>query len=459
MTLSTALNAATAGLTVTGQRAAIASTNIANVQTPGYARREANLSEAGGGVSVTGIGRSVDSALTETRRTAQSSASGTDVTREALARIALPFGTPDSDAGLFSAFSRMQGDLETLRNTPESVAAQDIAAASLKELVSSIRQTAATLRTERERADSELATDIDTANEIMHELHNLNTDIVSSQANSRDTSALKDRRSLTLDRLAEIVPIETFEQATGAIRVTTPSGLTLVGASVHEIEFTPARTFSLQDTTTDQGGRLSIPTIDGLPIAPGHGQHALSEGRIAAWIQLRDTTLPQRGTELDQYVFDLSDAFSNAGAELFTDNGASIDAANMEGLSSRLTLNAAIDPVRGGEAFRLRDGLAAIQPGSPSDDTLLNALTNAANPFADTLASLISGVSSETFRAERIHTGNQSRLTTLSDAEIATTGVDLDFELQTLLMIEQAYAANARVIRTVDDMFDTLLRL
>lgn len=459
MTLSSALNAANAGLNVTGHRAAIASNNIANVQTPGYARREAVLTEGGGGVAVAGLTRSVDEALTETRRTAQTSSSGTAVMRDVLARLDEPLGAPDSQSGLFAAFSRMQGDLETLRNTPESIAAQDVAAASLKELVTSISRTAQTLRNERERMDSELATDIESANQIMREIYDLNTDIVSAQANGRDNSALIDRRTQTLDRLADIIPVNTHSQGNGGVRVTTPSGLTLVGATVHEIEFTPARSFSLQETTTEAGGRLSIPTIDGLPIGPGSNQHAVSEGRIYAWMQMRDTAIPQRANDLDQYVFDLADAFSSAGADLITDNGAPVNAANVAGLASRVTLNAAVDPARGGEAYRLRDGLAAVQEGPPSDDTLLTALTQAANPFADTLASLISTASSETFRAERIHTGNESRLTTLSDAETAKTAVDLDFELQNLLTIEQAYAANARVIRTVDDMFDTLLRI
>lgn len=459
MTLSSALSAATSGLSATGQRASIASTNIANVQTAGYVRRSVTLSEIGGGVGVSGIVRAADEALTETRRAAQTSTSGTDVTTAALGRISEPFGQPDSEAGLYAAFSRMQGDLETLRNTPESIAAQDIAAASLKELTTAITQTAATLRSERERADSELATDIETANNIMYELHDLNIDIVSAKANGRETAALVDSRNMALDRLAEIVPIETHNDGRGAVRVTTKSGLTLVGANVHEIEFTPARNLSLQDTTTDQGGRLSVPTIDGRPIAPGHGQHAINEGRLAGWIQIRDTILPEHGANLDQFTFDLASAYSDAGSDLLMDNNQVVDASRVAGLSSRITLNAAIDPARGGEAYRLRDGLAATEPGAASDNALLADLTAASSPFSETLAALVSTVSSETFRAERIHTGNQSRLTTLSDSEAAGSAVDLDFELQTLLTIEQAYAANARVIRTVDDLFDTLLSI
>ena len=38
-------------------------------------------------------------------------------------------------------------------------------------------------------------------------------------------------------------------------------------------------------------------------------------------------------------------------------------------------------------------------------------------------------------------------------------GVDSDAELQKLMLIEQSYAANARVIETVGKLIDTLMRI
>jgi flagellar hook-associated protein 1 FlgK len=48
--------------------------------------------------------------------------------------------------------------------------------------------------------------------------------------------------------------------------------------------------------------------------------------------------------------------------------------------------------------------------------------------------------------------------TSLRSLELAG-GVDTDQEMQKLLLIEQSYAANARVIQTVDEMIQTLLRI
>ena len=46
----------------------------------------------------------------------------------------------------------------------------------------------------------------------------------------------------------------------------------------------------------------------------------------------------------------------------------------------------------------------------------------------------------------------------MKESELAG-GVDTDQELQKLLLIEQAYAANARVIQTADELIQLLIRL
>ena len=38
-------------------------------------------------------------------------------------------------------------------------------------------------------------------------------------------------------------------------------------------------------------------------------------------------------------------------------------------------------------------------------------------------------------------------------------GVDTNAEVQNLILVEKAYAANARVIQVVNDLMDSLLRL
>ncbi|GHA89455.1 hypothetical protein GCM10009069_10700 [Algimonas arctica] len=460
MSLVSSLSNARAGMAATQARAQTASANIANVSTPGYVRRETDLSQSGPtGVTVTGSSRIQDNIVVQTRRDAQSQSARSDLIDTVLTRTLSAFGSPGSSNGVFGAFTQFESDLQTLKSTPESAASQSITVDSLKDLTSALSDASEALQSERTQADASIASDIKFANQLAANIYDLNSDITSAKANGRDTSPLLDQRDSLLDQLSLMIPVDVKHLETGAVSVRTSTGLNLVGATVNKIEFTPSARVGPIDTTSADGGRLSIPTIDGRPIAPGSGPHAVTEGRIAANLDLRDSVLPQQAAMLDNFAYDLAASLEALGEPLLLDNGAPIDALNKIGLSQRLGVNPLIDPTHGGSPSRLRDGLAATTPGAPSDDTRLSALADALSPFSTQLATVVSDVSSDALRAQRIHTGNVAREITLIEVDSQLSGVDLDYELQSLLAIEQAYTANARVIQTISDMFDTLARI
>ncbi|HOP20284.1 MAG TPA: flagellar basal body protein, partial [Amphiplicatus sp.] len=67
MSISSALNNATTGLSAASKRADIVSSNIANALTPGYSKRDLSVSERilgseGAGVIVNGVVRASDAA-------------------------------------------------------------------------------------------------------------------------------------------------------------------------------------------------------------------------------------------------------------------------------------------------------------------------------------------------------------------------------------------------------------
>lgn len=460
MSLFGSLSIARGGLAATQARAQTTSSNIANVSTPGYVRRETVLSQSGAtGVTVSGTSRAQDQILVQNRRDSQSQSARSDVIDTVLSRSLSAFGELGSSTGVFGAFSQFESDLQTLKSTPESAATQSITVESLKDLARALSDASSSLQSERTSADAKIATDIELTNQITTNLYNLNNDIRNAAALGQDTVSLLDQRDQLLDAMTEMIPINVELDEMGAARVRTTSGLTLVGATANHIGFSPANQVGSLDTTTNNGGRLSIPTLNGRPIGPGSDGHAITNGRIAAYLDIRDTVLPEQAGMLDTFAFDLASSFESLGEPLLLDNGAPVDASNITGLSQRLTVNPLIDPERGGTPSRLRDGLAATSEGAPADDTRLSLLADALAPFSDALGTVVSSVSSESLRAQRIHSGNVAREITLFEADAQNSAVDLDYELQSLLAIEQAYSANARVIQTISDMLDTLARI
>ena len=71
-------------------------------------------------------------------------------------------------------------------------------------------------------------------------------------------------------------------------------------------------------------------------------------------------------------------------------------------------------------------------------------------------AGLQSQIGAERLLADRQLTFSSTQMVEFQQLELEQ-GVDSDAELQKLLLIEQAYAANARVIRAADEMMQQLL--
>lgn len=73
-------------------------------------------------------------------------------------------------------------------------------------------------------------------------------------------------------------------------------------------------------------------------------------------------------------------------------------------------------------------------------------------------SALLSRTSQQAGQAEQRLSFAAASLTELTRIEL-DQGVDTDAELQALLVIEQAYAANARMIEVADEMMQALLRI
>ena len=121
----------------------------------------------------------------------------------------------------------------------------------------------------------------------------------------------------------------------------------------------------------------------------------------------------------------------------------------------------------------MRDGLGATAPGPAGDATILNNMLDAITALQPINENGLQGTFSSSDMAAQLATlTGQTRLrhdavlastteqhTMLAEAEQSVSGVDIDAQMQDLLLIEQAYAANARVIEVANQMLSRLMEL
>ncbi|QCO55915.1 flagellar hook-associated protein FlgK [Pseudorhodobacter turbinis] len=483
MSISGSMSNAISGLTAASRSAGVISSNIANALTDGYGRRELQVSanqvgNSGQGVKVNGVSRDVDQLLIAERRVAEASSADLDTRASFLSRLEAAIGTPEDGSSLSGRVSALDSALIAAASQPSSdVRLQDVANTA-SALANTFQTISSTIQTGRLNADSQIATDVDTVNRALVAVAELNRSITSLSSGSRDSSALLDQRQQLIDQISTIIPVQELPRGNGQVSLMTAGGTFLLDGTAAKLEFTSVGTIA-PDMTQASGGLFGL-TINGRAVNTG-SNGPLSGGSMGAQFAIRDELATSAQTELDAMARDLITRFQELDPDplrlgLFTDRGDTFtdDIALMEtqeiGISARINLNAAVDPAEGGELWRLRDGLYAT-PGPVGESALFTSMQAALNEtreiesgqFAGSSRSL-SGFSGQLLSAaatERLSVELEAgfaaaRTNTLKGLELEG-GVDTDSELQDLLLVEQAYAANAKVIQTADDMIQILL--
>ncbi|MFQ5562715.1 MAG: flagellar hook-associated protein FlgK [Parvularculaceae bacterium] len=487
MSISTAVANANSGLSAASRRADLVSGNIANALTPGYARREISVSEqivggGGAGVSVDGVNRAADPVLTGERRIADGAVGRDQALASAYADFSSALGEIDEPFSLFGRYQNLETLLRNFAETPESTTLQSQVLLAAKDISRTFGQLSGLVQETRQNADAQIARDVDFVNTSLKKVEALNTSIAKALANGRDSAALEDQRKALVDKISVIIPVRELPRDGGRVDLITSEGVFLLAGSVREITFTQTGVITAGMQYAGGTGVLSGIQIDGVDITPGgSGGLTPKQGSIAGAFAVRDSIAPEFQAQLDSLARDLIERFTDidstlpAGAPgLFTDAGAAFDPTMETGLAGRLSVNAAVDPGQGGAVWRLRDGFGAAVEGPAGAagfiQTMLDSL-RAPQPLSagsalagrhsavEAAAGVASHIGAARVAAESSLAGANARAEAVADAEAAVTGVDTDQEMQKLLLIEQAFAANARVIQTAQQMMQTLMEL
>ena len=484
MSISGAMSSALSGLNVASRSAEVVSSNIANALTEGYGRRELQVTarkvgNSGQGAQVTGISREVNQVLLGDRRIADATASNMNRRADFMLRLETAIGTPENGASLSGRIAAFDTALIAAAAHPESSTRHDDLANTARALTNTFRVISTEIQSSRSDADTRIANEVSDVNRALATIAELNRNITASSSGGRDSSALIDQRQQLIDRVAEIIPLREMPRENGRIALMSTGGAMLLDGKAAQLEFTPAGMIVADMTLAS--GALSGLSINGRPIntAPNG---AIGGGSLAAEFAIRDTLAPAAQKELDAVARDLIDRFQDAtldptiataGAGLFTDSGNTFNPADEVGVASRIGLNILVDPEKGGAAWRLRDGLGAVSPGPTGQSALLSAMQSALNEPRSTASGQFSGgnrslsgltgqftatVATTRLALETEAGFSAARATALKGLELEG-GVDTDQELQQLLLVEKAFAANAKVIQTADDMLQLLLGL
>lgn len=485
MTMAASMISALSGLTAANRAADLISSNIANALTEGYGRRELNLGaqvigNQGFGVQVRGITRVVDMVAIGDRRYADAALGDREARSDFLSRIELAVGAPGDAYSLTGRIAAFEAALIQAAAAPDAEARLSQVAESARLLAGRLTQASDEVQASRARADDAIETQVATVNTALARVAELNAEIRINAGTGRDASALMDQRQQVIDSIAAIIPLREFPREGGMVALYTATGAVLVDGPPSVLDFEPAGVIA--PGMSIDNGALSGLTLNGNLVATAGANSPIAGGSLAANFALRDELGIAQQEKLDAIARDLVERFQDPAVDptlapgdagLFTDLGLAFDPVNEVGLAQRLRLNAAADPQAGGALWRLRDGLGATGPDAIGDPSLLNAmhaaLTTPREPVSGgfmtgerSLAGLageyVSILATARLTAEGDTAFAQSKAETLKQVELAT-GVDTDAEMQKLLLVEQAYAANAKVVQTIETLIQIMMEI
>jgi flagellar hook-associated protein 1 FlgK len=482
MGMSSALNNALSGLSANARIAEVVSSNLSNALTDGYGRRSVELSsvqvgDVGGGVKVTSVNRFVDAGILADRRLVDASLAGQERSADILLRLQQSLGGPEDAAGIGSRISALEGALINASSDPASPTRLSDIVTRLQDVTRTLQSNTKTIQSLRQEADGAIDRDIATLNRSLQQVAQLNGDVLRISASGADPSALLDARQRIVDQIAQLIPVRETVRENGTIGLMTTNGFSLLDSEPAVFSFT--RTPTITADMTFASGALSGLEIDGVALDPGTGVGRLDGGAIGAAFALRDSTLVDAQAGLDTIAADLIARFQDPANDptiaagdlgLLTDQGGLLDLADLSGLAGRISVNQVVVTAQGGNPEMLRDGLNALAPGPEGDPAQINRwIASFSDIRADVVGSFaqsaggragafVSQLGNTRFAADESLSFTQARWETLREAELAD-GVDTDQELQILLRVEQSYAANAKVIQTVDFMMQRLLEI
>jgi len=503
VSLDSAISIANSSLANINRQLALVSHNVANANTPGYAREVATQSAmvAGGqgmGVRQGLVQREIDLQLQGALLSQNALVSGLQTRSAGLQSIDAVQGTPGANSDLSSKLGAMQDSFITLQADPSNASAQSQVIAAASTLASHINTISNAYSTARQNAQDGVQAGVTQLNATLQTLSELNAKIIAGQQVGQGTADLENQRSAAMTTMSQLIDVSFIAQRNGGVIAATKGGLVLsLTNPAPQFQMTPS---IANAQTYYPGGGIQPITLLGQDVTK-----SLTGGQIGANLTLRDTTLPTNQGELDEFANTLQSRFSAQGLQLFTPpaGGTAPPPAQARYIGYAATI--AVNPLVSANPRLVRDGTTAVaaSPSGPSAftpnpaggpasfGTLINRVltyTMGANvqagvpqpppattglgplgslqaqfapptDLASFATSLVTAQSTDVASAQSSLQTETTLQTTLQARATATSGVDTDAELSLMVILQKDYGATAKIIAAAQTMWNQLLTM
>ncbi|MGB9333803.1 MAG: flagellar hook-associated protein FlgK [Candidatus Acidiferrales bacterium] len=432
----------------------VASNNVANVNTPGYSREEAVLTELppqqfgnvqfGTGVELQTI-QADRSNILELRLNQETQQQGSiDTEVQGLNQIQALFND-NAGSGLGSVISAFFNSFQQLASDPSNVGFRDAVLAAAQNMTAAFRQTAGGLVTQQQDLNQSVVQQVGQINQLTAQIAQLNDEVAAAQTGTSAANTLVDQRGQLITQLSQLLDVTTIDAGNGTITLTTNNGNALVvGTASFALSTQANATTGLQDVFA-QGQNITS---------------QITAGSLGGTLALRDQEIPKVLTSLDTLASGIATSVNStnaAGFDLNGNPGGNFFVPPPAGAGAALNFNVAItDPSL----------IAASSDGTSGSNGNANALAALAtqnitgNQTPTTFyAGIVSAAGNDAAAAQARQQSVSLLVQQLKDQRGAVSGVSLDEEAANLAKFQTAFDAAARIVTVVDNLTQTVINM
>ena len=321
MSLSQALSSALAGVNTTQKSLSVIAGNVANANTPGYVEEQtsqaalATSGQPGAGVHVTGINRDLNTLLQGQLWTETSGSSYADTSAQIYQQLQQIYGTPGSSTSFDGIYNNFTTAMQGLASNPASTSQQSAVLSAAQALTQSLNSMTSTIQQLRTQTEQGISTGVQTANTALAQIAQINQQLEAAGADSASAS-LEDQRDQAITQLAQLMNVTVVRNPDNQISVFTGNGQQLVaGPQASQLSFSNSGTLSATslwsaNSSQDGVGTITL-TLPGGTASDLIAEGAIQSGQLGAYVQMRDSILPQAQNQLDELANQMSQALSN----------------------------------------------------------------------------------------------------------------------------------------------------
>lgn len=486
-----ALGTALSGLRVAQKGLDVVASNVSNANTEGYTKKilsqETIVSDGVGvGVRYNEITRYVDQAVQRDYR-AQMSISGYSTARESyLSRVVALHGATDNESNTGAYLSRLQNAFVELSASPDARASQQNVVNQAQNFAASLNSLSNNLLSIRNDTQKALATETDNLNATLKQIADLNRAIAPLKAVGKSTAALEDQRDVLVKKVAEMIDISTFTDGDGVLVLQTKQGQVLADTDARPLVFKNESVTSASVYPDNLGGLLLMgvggESVDLAQKNPG--------GKLGALLELRDKDLPAYSAQLDALAYTVAVRFNDQGVRLFTDNLGTIPANNpaiYNGFAANIKVNDYVvsnpgllqtgtsgGSVNAGDNSvimkvvnytfgRFKDAVGTLnvpftlQSAGAGRNLNIAIVGDEYASLTDFASGMIDAQAGDYNIAKTAKTTEEQYTKEIETRLLDASAVDTDSEMARMIELQKNYAASAKMIGALDQLFQELL--